>query len=121
MAGFAAQGATFTFRGVQATVVSLDVQTPTAEVVDMTAYDAPADAVVLVPTGAWSGGSVSVEYIYRQGGVDPQTVVRQYGPLVFSSAGVKVSRQAILESASTQIRTGDLVKGTLNFRLTDYY
>lgn len=121
MAGFAAQGATFTFKGVQATVVGLDVQTPTAEVVDMTAYNADINSTVLVPTGAWSGGTISVDYIYASGGTDPQTVVRQYGPLVFSSSGISVSRQAILESASTQIRTGDLVRGTLNFRLTDYY
>ena len=116
-----AQGGTFSFKGVVADIVSLSVETPTAEVVDMTAWDTAAQYTHLVPTGAWSGGTVSVEYLYRKGGKDPQTVVRQVGPLVFSSAGYSVSRQAILEQATVEASAGDLVRGTLRFRVTDYY
>lgn len=121
MAGFLAQGATFTFKSVAATVTGVSVETPVAEVVDMTAYNAPVANNVLVPTGGWKGGSISVDYVYAKGGTDPQTVVRQYGTLTFSAPGITVSRQAILESASTQIRVGDVVRGSLKFLMTDYY
>lgn len=121
MAGVSAQGGTFTFRGIRATITGLSVETPTAEVVDMTSYAAPINTVMLVPTGAWSGGSVTVDYVHQAGGVDPQTVVRQVGQLVFGSPGYSITRQAILESATTEARLGDRVTGSLRFRLTDYY
>lgn len=116
-----AQGGTFSFKGVVADIVSLSVETPTAEVVDMTAWNHPAQNTLLVPTGSWSGGAVDVDFLYRKGGTDPQTVVRQVGPLVFSSAGYSVTRQAILEQATVEASAGDIVRGTLRFRMTDYF
>ncbi len=119
-----AQGGTFTFSysggSVTGDIVGLSVETPQAEIIDMTAIDDDADKVVAVPTGQWSGGSISVDYLHRAGGSDPQQVVRKVGDLSFSSAGYSVTRRAILESASTEARVGELVRGTLNFRPTDY-
>ena len=126
MAGVTAQGGTFTFAAsgggtVSAHITGLSVETPQAEVVDMTPLDAPASVVKVVPTGSWSGGAISVDYIHAgPTATDPQSIVRQYGVLSFSSAGYSVSRNVILESASTDVRQGDVVRGQLKFRLTDY-
>lgn len=121
MAGTTAQGSTFTFNGVVATVVGVQVETPVAEVVDMTPHDAAAGVNVLVPTGHWTGGSITVEYLHAAGGIDPQTAVRTYGLLSLAGPNFSVSRNVILEKASTEARTGDIVRGTLTFLMTDHY
>lgn len=122
MAGVSAQGATFTFKGVQAIVSGISVETPAAEVVDMASAADPVGANVVVPTGEWSGGTISIDYIHAGPlQTDPHFLVRQIGQLRFASPGYSVSRQAILESATTEARTGEIVRGTLRFRITDYY
>lgn len=124
MAGFAAQGATFTFVGTRgqfgASVTSLSVSSPEAEVVDMTGFGDDLGRRVMVPTGDWSGGSVEVEYIASQNGADPEGFVRDYGMLTFGATGLNISRRAILTSTDKQIRVGDIVRGSLRFTLTDY-
>lgn len=121
MAGVTAQGATFTFNGVVATITSMSVETPKAEIADMTGINDASNATVLVPTGAQTPGYVNVEYIHAQGGTDPQTVIGTRGSLVFGSPKYSVTRNAILESATTDVRSGDVVRGTLRFVMTDYY
>lgn len=122
MAGVSAQGATFTFAGFGAIVTGISVETPTAEVTDMTSAVAPLGTLMAVPTGDWSGGSISVDYIHAgRLQADPQTLVRRRGQLNFSSTNYSVSRNVILESATTEARAGDIVRGTLRFRMTDYY
>jgi len=119
MAGVSAQGGTFTFGSFAGAITGISVQTPEAEVVDMTGATAAAGQAVLVPTGDWTGGSVSVDYI-KTSSTDPQTLVKQVGQLTFSSAGFSVTRRAILQSASMEARVGAVVTGTLNFVVTDY-
>lgn len=122
MAGVSAHGATFTFLGVQAIVTGISVETPAAEVIDMASAADPVGTIGMVPTGEWSGGTISVDYIHAGPlQTDPQSVVRQVGQLVFASPGYTVVRNAILESATTEARTGEIVRGTLRFRMTDYY
>lgn len=129
MAGFSAQGATFTFVATGGTfvgaVTAVAVETPVAEVVDMTSITDAADQVKLVPTGAWSAGSVAVDYIATPGTADPQSLVRKAGTLTFTSpamtaTGLPISRQVILESATVEVRVNELVRGNLKFRVTDY-
>ena len=128
MAGFAAHGATFTFVGVRGSVsgsfsgaiVGISVETPVAEVVDMTSPTDPSGYAVMVPTGEWSGGSISLDYIATPATGDIQTLVRSVGQLTFSSPTWSVTRRAILESANTEARVGELVRGSANFRVTDY-
>lgn len=120
MAGVTAHGASFSFRGFNASVVGVSVETPTAEIADMSGmHDSPSQ-IVLVPTGSWSGGAVSVEYLRSSSTVDPISIVRTTGWLDFVSSGLSFRRRAILESASSEARAGDLVRGTLRFRVTDY-
>jgi hypothetical protein len=127
MAGFIAHGATFSFNGIVAKVTGMSVESPSAEVTDMTSVYEPANQRVLVPTGAFSGGSISVDYISDANGIDMQTVVGQVGELLFESRNalgsiiMTVQRQVILESASVDVRTAELVRGSLKFLMTDYY
>lgn len=121
MPGVIATGASFTFIGFTARVAAITIETPRAQIVDMTGFSDDASSNVLVPSREWSGGAVTVEYIAELGASDPQQVVRRCGPLLFVSNTYSVSRQAILESASTEIRVGESVRGSLRFVLTDYY
>lgn len=113
--------ATFTFKAVSATVTGLQVETPVAQVVDMTGLADAAGVTVQVPTGEVRGGTITVDFLYQYPGTDPQTLVGQVGNLAFTSSAYAVSRQAVLESASVDARTGQLVSGQLKFRMTDYY
>jgi hypothetical protein len=124
MAGFAAQGATFTFAGslgsFRAAVVGLNVETPVAEIVDMTSPTDPSGYAVRVPTGEWSGGRISLDFIATTATGDIQSLVRGVGPLTFSSPNWSVTRRCILESANTEARVGELVRGSVTFIPTDY-
>jgi len=121
MAGVTAQGATFTFNGAVAVITGLSINAPKAEIVDMTGINDAANLTVMVPTGAVGPGNVTVDYVHIAGGIDPQAVIGVRGPLVFGSPGYSVTRNVILESASTEVRSGDVVRGSLNFVMTDYY
>lgn len=126
MAGVIARNASFSFRGLSATVTGISVETPTAAYADMThtPLSGRGDAVnarVLVPTREMTAGSITVDYVHQAGGVDPNGLVGLHGLLSFSSTGYGVTRQVFLESASTEARVGELVRGTLKFKTTDYY
>ena len=87
----------------------------------MTSKSDGANAVVLVPTGAISGGTVSVDFIADATGIDMQTLVGGYGVLRFNcSANYRVARFAVLESVSLDVRTAELVRGAMKFRMSDY-
>lgn len=112
--------ASFTFRCISAQVTGLEVETPSAVVVDMTGVNSRTGDTVQVPTGEIRGGTVTVDFIYT-GTVDPQALIGQVGPLVFTSSAYSVGRQAILESARVTAQTAEVVRGQLTFRMTDYY
>jgi hypothetical protein len=113
--------ATFTFAGIAAAqVTGVQVETPSAVIVDMTSVVDRTGDTVQVPTGEIRGGTVTVDFIYS-GTVDPQSLIGKVGQLVFTSTAYSVGRQAILESASVAVQTADVVRGQLKFRMTDYY
>lgn len=111
--------ATFTFNsGPVANVVGVQVETPSAEIVDMTGVGDNANLQVLVPTGAFTGGTITVDYLAD---AVPAASLGTVGAIVFVSSTLgTVQRRGILESATVEARTGELVRGTLRFRLTDY-
>lgn len=111
-------GATFSFLGVTARVSSVSVEHPKAETVNMTGFSDPAGAIVLVPTGEWSGGTVTVDFVGRN---TFSELVRSHGQLTFTSAATSISLNVILESCSTEIRVGETLRGSLRFITTDYY
>ena len=110
--------ATFSFAGVQATVTGVQVETPVAEIVDMTSVNDPTGYTFQAATGDVRGGSVTVDFIGLS--VDPQTLIGRNELLAFTSTAYSVSRRVVLESASVSARTGELVSGQLKFRMTDF-
>jgi hypothetical protein len=120
MAGFVASGATLTFLGVRAIATRVSVEHPQAEVVDMTPINAPANQLVLVPTGSRSGGIVNVDFIQPNGGIGPLQAIGRVGVLSFSGNVFSLSNRAVCETATQEAATGDLIRGTMRFRLTDY-
>jgi hypothetical protein len=87
-------------------------------IADMSGIGTNGNCQILVPTGEWSGGSVTVGFMSSQ---DPQSLVGTRAALTFTSNAYSVSRNVILESASSDVRVGEPVRGTLKFRITDYY
>lgn len=122
--GLSASGATFTFTSnlgnLTANVVSVSVETPEAQVVEMTTSSDPASSQILVPTGEYKGGSISVEYVRYSGQTDPNNLLGGVGTASFSSPGLTTSKQVYLRRASEEARVGDVVRGTLELAWTDY-
>jgi hypothetical protein len=87
----------------------------------MTAITDARETSNLVATRELSGGSIAVGFLWPDtGGTDPNSLIGLAGPLQFNTSGITVSRTVILESASTEIRIGDAIRGTLRFKTTDY-
>lgn len=122
--GLSAAGATFTFfsdkGNMSANIVGLSVETPEAQMVDMTPTSLPANVMLMVPTGEYKGGSISVDYIRFAGQVDATTLLGGVGIASFSSPRHSVARRVMLRRASEEARVGDVVRGTMEFAWTDY-
>jgi hypothetical protein len=118
MAGATAHGATFSFQGVRFTLTGISVETPVAEVANMTSATDQLGYTFMVPTGEWAGGTITVDFLTTS--VDPQTLVRRVGDLTFRSNGYSISRRVLCESASIGAQAGELVRGSLKFLMTDY-
>jgi len=118
MAGVTAHGATFTFSSFSGKLTGISVEMPTAEVTNMTAAGDRLGYTFMVPTGEQSGGTITVDFITTN--ADPWVFVKQIGVLTFSSQGYTVSRRVICESASVSAQSGELVRGSLRFLITDY-
>ena len=121
MAGLTAHGATFTFNSFGGEVTGISVESPVAELTDMTSAGHPAGFIVMQPTGALSGGSITVEFLAKTGAALPASHVRQFGQLRFASPKFTYAVQVVCESASISAQSGDLVKGSIKFRPTDYF
>ena len=118
MAGVTAHGATFTFLGFSGKLTGISVEMPTAEVTNRTAATDSLGYTFMVPTGEQTGGTISVDFMTFN--ADPWTFVKKVGDLKFASAGYTVSRRVVCESASVSAQSGELVRGSLKFLMTDY-
>jgi hypothetical protein len=118
MAGATAQGARFSFLSFSGTLTGISVEMPTAEVTNMTAAGDGLGYTFMVPTGEWAGGTITVDFLTWN--TDPQAFVKKVGQLTFTSSGYSVSRRVICESASVSAQSGELVRGSLKFLMTDY-
>lgn len=126
MAGFTVQGATVTFsvKGfpvVTMTATRLSVETPEAELTDMTSVNSRIGANVMVPTGDKSPGSLSVDFISTKQFSNPQERTGNVGVLKLSTPTHTISRNAVLRAATIDYQTGDIVRGSLRFTITDHY
>jgi hypothetical protein len=124
----AAQGATFSFapRGGGSSfyggVTRVTVDTPQAEIADVTGLYDTTTSMVRVPTGAKTGGAITVEFlVLTNGSMDIDSMVGKPGNLTFSATGYSLSKNVILESASSGASVGDVFRGTMKFVPTDWY
>ena len=118
MAGATAHGATFTFLTLSGKLLGISVEMPTAEVTNMTSVGDGLGYTVMVPTGEQAGGTITVDFLTWN--TDPWSFVKKVGNLTFSSPGYTISRRVICESASVSAQSGDLVRGSFKFLITDY-
>ena len=117
-------GTTFTFPGFTAHYTSISVEEPQAEVVDMTSVRDAIGKRKMVPTGDISSpGRIRVDYIRRPTTTTPLAMVGANGinagnavVLTFAHATAgSFTAKAILESASNEVASGDLMRGSLSF------
>jgi len=120
VAGVVAKGCTFTFGTMSAAVTRINVETPVADVVDMTSITDVSKKIVMVPAGTWRGGRVNVDYLRASNGADLQFSVGAIDTLTLSGSDYSVSRKVVLESATTEAGVGELVRGTIRFLITDH-
>jgi hypothetical protein len=118
MAGATAHGATFSFLSFSGKLTGISVEMPTAEVTNMTDAADRLGFTVMVPTGEHSGGTITVDFLTFNS--DPWSFVKKVGILSFRSGGYSISRRVICESASVSAQSGELVRGSLRFLITDY-
>lgn len=110
------QGATFTFPGLTAHYTSISVEDPQAEVIDMTAATDPAGVKRMYYTGdITQPGRVRVDYIRTSATAAPLMLAGRTGQLSIQHANISVTKNAILESATSEIAVGQYLRGTLNF------
>jgi hypothetical protein len=111
------QGTTFTFAGFQAHFTSISVEEPQAEIVDMTAgFTDPLRVRRMVATGdIIAPGRVRVDYIRLSNTPAPLAIAGLSGQLSIAHANISVTRQAVLESATSEMAVGEFLRGSLNF------
>lgn len=117
---FSSQGATLSFTGFTAGVTSISVESPQAEIVDMTrASDAPGLKRMVATGDILSPAKIRVDYIREIGSPDPLTFQGTSGSLVISHTNLSVSKTVIVESVNTEMSVGDLLRGSISFVATE--
>lgn len=112
------QGVSFSFSGFTALITSISIEEGQGEVVDMTAIADPVGYKRLVATGALlTPAKVSIEYLRTASTPGPLSVVGMVGVLTISHASATVSKLAVIESATHDFSSGDLVRGRATFVL----
>jgi hypothetical protein len=115
-----AQGA-FKFDNQSYEVVSLTVEAPEPEIVDMTSVDDAIKVKRMVRTGDYrSPGRISLDAFSAS---DPKTLVGHSGVAVFSTndtPSVSITRHVIVDSVSTDAKIGDVYRARITMMPTDH-
>lgn len=120
MAGVTAQGTTASFDGDEFTVTGFSFNPPAEQLVDMTSAGDLVGTNVMVPTGERSPGTMTIDFIADSSFSNPQAIIGQQGPLAISGP-YPVTRNVVCTDGSVQAAVGDIIKGTLQFTISDYY
>jgi hypothetical protein len=106
----------FSFKGVTYAATAVSVESPSAEIVDITTASTPLGKRQLMATGdVASAGRVSVDAL---GFADPSALVGQSGDAVFTTPVGSVTQKVICESASVDGRVADLLRIRLSLVMT---
>jgi hypothetical protein len=118
------QGTTFTFPGFTAHYTSISVEEPEAEVVDMTSVDTPLGQKRMVPTrDVSSPARMRVDYLRLQNTPKPMAITGAQGVNAGQTVTISFSHatagsftvKGVLQSASSEFASGDLMRGSLTF------
>jgi hypothetical protein len=117
------QGITFSFSGAALTisggVTSISIEEAQPEVVDMTRPTDPLGVRRMASTGdVLAPPKITIDY-FRTGndlaGFAPAHSAGDYGAIVLQHAAFTVAKNAVIESASTELAVGDFVRGKITF------
>lgn len=115
-----AQG-TFKLDNTTLEVVSMSVEAPQPEIVDMTGGGDSVKSKVMVRTGAYiSPGRVSIDGF---GFADPMTLAGFSGQAVFTTSNtpaVTITRWVIVDSVSVDAKIGDVYRYRITMTPTDF-
>ena len=123
-------GTTFTFFSealfVNGHVTSISIEEAQPEVVDMTAIDDPLGGRRIMATGdVLSPAKVTIEFMRATAdlqafspGQTTDTLEQLQGTLEISSQGLSFNQPAVLDSASTDMAVGDVIRGKMSFTIS---
>jgi hypothetical protein len=124
-------GTTFSFSAdqdfVSGQVTSISIEEAQPEVVDMTAIDDPLGGRRIMATGdVLSPAKVTIEFmrtVSDLGGFSPGYTTDTFGAVegtlvISKSPGFILSQQAVLDSASTDLAVGDVIRGKMSFTIS---
>jgi hypothetical protein len=123
MAGFISGGGIVSWNGIFLAPRSITFTSPQPETSTINSlYTGLGTAPLVVPTGDYTGGSISVEFTRDLGGVNMANFVGWSAVFTYSDAnGYSLSlTNALLTQASEEVSTGALVTGTLEFQWTSF-
>lgn len=120
MAGSTAQGSTASFNGTSFTVTGFSFNPPAEQLVDMTGVTDLVGANVMVPTGEKTPGTMTIDFIADNTFSNPQAIIGQQGPLAISGP-YSITRNVVCTDGTVEATIGDIIKGTLEFTISDYY
>lgn len=101
---------------------SVSITSPTPEVTDVTGANDLRGAKVMVPTGECaSAGTMSVEFIATGSFANPQFITGRRCLVRFESPHYVVQRNTVITGAQVTATQGDIVRGDIQFQITDYY
>lgn len=93
---------------------------PAERLTDMTSVDDLIGANKMVGTGEREPGSISLEFIAAPSFSNPQIIIGQRGPLVIEGP-YGITRNVVCAGGSVDATVGDVVRGSLQFTISDYY
>lgn len=120
MAGLTAQGTAASFNGNSFTVTGFSFEPPAAVLTDMTAAMDLVDATVMAPTGEKTPGTITVDFLADNSFSNPQELSGTRATLSISGP-YGLSRNVVCTGGTVQASVGDLIRGTLQFTITDWY
>ena len=120
MAGLTAQGTTASFNGTSFTVTGFSFEPPAAILTDMTAAGDLVGARKMAPTGEKTPGTFTVDFLAGNSFGNPQDLSGVQSKLSISGP-YTLSRNVVCTGGTVQASVGDLVRGTLQFTITDWY
>ena len=112
------QGTTFTFSGLTAQITSIQIEEGQGEVVDMTEISDPIRKKRMIASGdIVTPPKVSVDYIRLASTLSPLNMTSISGTLTISHPNASLTCEASIESASTEMSAGDILRGKIVFVL----